>query len=99
MSICCCCLPAIAGRKDLTRRRDHKFHHTYYHLETNIKETPGGMRDFQLICWLDQIRRTTQQRPAARESFPELEEAVRFLSFLRCHLHFQSGRDNNVFSF
>ena len=84
---------------NLTRDRHEKFQHTYYHLEPDIKETPGGMRDYQLVCWLDQVRRTTPQRAANRESFPELDEAVRFLSFLRCHLHFLAGRDNNVFNF
>ena len=33
------------------------------------------------------------------EGLPELEEARRFLTYLRCHLHFQFGRDANQFTF
>jgi len=83
----------------LTRERHEKFNSTFYHLEPNIKETPGGFRDLQLIAWLDQIRKATPQRAALAESIPELDEAWRFLTHLRCHLHFQFGRDANQFTF
>jgi [protein-PII] uridylyltransferase len=83
----------------LTRERHEKFNSTFYHLEPNIKETPGGFRDLQLIAWLDQIRKATPQRVALAESLPELDEARRFLTHLRCHLHFQFGRDANQFTF
>ena len=46
----------------LTRERHLKYHDTIYHLEPNIKETPGGLRDYQLLCWLGQIRNTTVER-------------------------------------
>jgi [protein-PII] uridylyltransferase len=83
----------------LTRERHEKFNSTFYHLEPNIKETPGGFRDLQLIAWLDQIRKATPQRVSLADSLPELEEARRFLTYLRCHLHFQFGRDANQFTF
>ena len=34
----------------LTRERHAKFGGTLYHLEPNVKETPGGLRDFQLVA-------------------------------------------------
>jgi [protein-PII] uridylyltransferase len=83
----------------LTRERHEKFNSTFYHLEPNIKETPGGFRDLQLIAWLDQIRKATPQRVVLPDSLPELEEARRFLTHLRCHLHFQFRRDANQFTF
>src|SRR5437763_9498802 len=83
----------------LTRERHETFNSTFYHLEPNIKETPGGFRDLQLIAWLEQIRKATPQRLAMAEGLPELEEARRFLTYLRCHLHFQFGRDANQFTF
>jgi [protein-PII] uridylyltransferase len=83
----------------LTRERHQKFNSTIYHLEPNIKETPGGFRDLQLIAWLDQIRQATPQRMAAADNIPELEDARRFLTNLRCHLHFQAGRDASQFTF
>src|ERR1041385_2300746 len=83
----------------LTRERHQKFNSTFYHLEPNIKETPGGFRDLQLIAWLDQIRKATPQRVSMAENVAGLEPARRFLTHLRCHLHFQFGRDANQFTF
>ncbi len=74
----------------LTRARHAKFQNSIYHLEPNIKEAPGGLRDLHLIGWLGKLR------PAVAEA---LEEPRRFLHALRCFLHFRSGRDNNVLSF
>src|SRR5262249_42845008 len=76
-----------------------KYNSTFYHLEPNIKETPGGFRDLQLLAWLDQIRKASPQRVALADGIPELEEARRFLSHLRCYLHFEAGRDANQFTF
>jgi [protein-PII] uridylyltransferase len=77
----------------LTRERYGKYASTIYHLEPNVKETPGGLRDFQLVCWLQQLRE------GAAVPSPELREAFRFLARLRCFLHCQSRRDNNQLSF
>ena len=77
----------------LTRERHAKYASTIYHLEPNVKETPGGLRDFQLVCWLQQLREGSAD-PAR-----ELREAFRFLARLRCFLHCQSRRDNNQLSF
>ncbi len=32
--------------------RHHKFHDTAYKLEPNVKESPGGLRDIQMIGWV-----------------------------------------------
>jgi [protein-PII] uridylyltransferase len=77
----------------LTRERHAKYAGTFYHLEPNVKETPGGLRDYQLICWIDKLLQKDQEPPA------ELQEAFQYFSRLRCVLHAQSGRDNNVLSF
>ena len=68
-----------------------KYADTFYHLEPNVKETPGGLRDYQLVCWLDQTRAKAPPNPP-----PELREAFRFLARLRCYLHCLSDRDNNL---
>jgi [protein-PII] uridylyltransferase len=85
--------PLVRNLAQLARARHAKYAGTFYHLEPNVKETPGGLRDHQLICWLDQLQGT---RDGAAE---ELEAAFRFLGRLRCYLHCQSGRDNNALSF
>ncbi|PWU03312.1 MAG: [protein-PII] uridylyltransferase [Terriglobia bacterium] len=89
----------IRNLAQLTRERHTKFANTFYHLEPNVKETPGGLRDYQLICWLTQMRETEATRLGVADPPPELQQAFRFLARLRCYLHCQSGRDNNVLSF
>ena len=83
----------------LTRERHAKFASTLYHLEPNIKETPGGLRDYQLICWLAQLHGTDTSRLGTADPAPELRTAFRFLARVRCYLHYQNRRDNNVLSF
>ncbi|MBZ5724185.1 MAG: hypothetical protein LAP87_04245 [Acidobacteriia bacterium] len=84
--------PLVRNLARLARERYAKFGNTFYHLEPNVKETPGGLRDYQLIGWLEQLR--VPHRPG-----PGLHEAFRFLARLRCYLHCQAGRDHNVLSF
>jgi [protein-PII] uridylyltransferase len=82
----------------LTRERHTKSGNTLYHLEPHVKETPGGLRDYQSIGWLDQLRDAGSGYPA--NSAPqELQQAFRFLARVRCYLHCQAGRDSNVLTF
>jgi [protein-PII] uridylyltransferase len=83
----------VRNLAQLTRERHGKHADTFYHLEPNVKETPGGLRDFQLVCWLEHLRESGAD-PSA-----EMRESFRFLSRLRCHLHYESGRDNNLLNF
>ncbi|HEY2014614.1 MAG TPA: hypothetical protein VGH38_13985 [Bryobacteraceae bacterium] len=83
----------IRNLAKLTRERHSKFNGTFYHLEPNVKETPGGLRDYQLVCWFNKLHQTGEE-PA-----PELQQAFQHFARLRSFLHAQSGRDNNVLSF
>ena len=83
----------VRNLAQLTRDRHSKYAGTFYHLEPNVKDTPGGLRDYQLVCWLGQLR------DGAADPSPELREAYHFLARLRCYLHIQSGRDNNLLTF
>ncbi|MGO9009275.1 MAG: hypothetical protein ACLQPN_04160 [Bryobacteraceae bacterium] len=83
----------------LTRERHGKYGGTIYHLEPNVKETPGGLRDFQLFCWLEQLRNTAGQRLGLAAPPAELELAFRHLARLRMYLHAASRRDNNTLDF
>jgi len=89
----------IRNLSQLTRERHGKYADTFYHLEPNVKETPGGLRDFQLVCWLSQMRETDGSRLGMADPAAELQQAFRFLARLRCYLHCQSARDNNVLSY
>ena len=89
----------VRNLSQLTRDRHAKYANTFYHLEPNIKDTPGGLRDFQLVCWLEQLHNTEPGRVGSADPAPELQQAFRYLARLRCYLHYQSGRDNNLLSF
>src|SRR5207248_252056 len=90
------------GQPDPTGARHNKYGNTIFHLEPNIKECPGGMRDYQVACWLALI--TTLERtgrwPQSKTLLPgtlqrECSSALGFLSSVRCFLHYQQGRDLN----
>ena len=77
----------------LARARHAKFQGTFYHLEPDVKETPGGLRDVHLIAWLGKLR-AAKLDPDGRLAGP-----ARFLESLRCFLHYQAHRDQNLLSF
>jgi [protein-PII] uridylyltransferase len=83
----------------LTRVRHARYANTIYHLEPNVKETPGGLRDFQLVRWLSQLRTSQPYQMPVTEKFPDLDAALDFLSALRCYLHYKAGRDGNLLTF
>src|SRR5260370_21263498 len=43
--------PLLHGLAEVTRERHGKFGQTVFHLEPNLKETPGGLRDYHVACW------------------------------------------------
>jgi [protein-PII] uridylyltransferase len=77
----------------LARRRHEKFQNTLYQLEPDVKETPGGLRDLHLIAWLGKLSQPDED-VAARLSAP-----AAFMRSLRCFLHYQAGRDQNLLNF
>ena len=86
----------------LTRARHKKYGHTIFHLEPNIKEYPGGMRDYQAAGWLRVIAELEKNGkwPAPDKLLPVSQSqgcdaAIRFLSDVRCFLHYRQGRDLN----
>lgn len=83
----------------LTRERHAKYADTFYHLEPNVKETPGGLRDYQFLRWMEQLREADANRLATPEAPGDLQQAFRFLARLRCGLHLEAGRDQNVLTF
>lgn len=73
-----------------TRVRHAKFQNTVHHREPDVKEAPGGLRDWNLIGWLSRLA------PEATASSDELDRAAEFLCAVRCFLHYQSQSDRNV---
>ncbi len=70
-----------------------------YQLEPNVKEVPGGLRDYQLGGWLGQLRKTGPDRLARPEPPAALLPARDFLFALRCWLHLNTARDMNLLTF
>ncbi len=101
----------IAGLLDLTRSRHAKYGNTLFHLEPNIKDCPGGLRDVHVCTWLNALRgsgasvaRNGASRsgapsafsPALAEEGDEFRKAIEFLCLVRCFLHYRHERDDNT---
>ena len=42
----------VRGLSEVNEERRSKMGNTIFHLEPNVKDTPGGLRDYHLACWL-----------------------------------------------
>ncbi|HUY13974.1 MAG TPA: [protein-PII] uridylyltransferase [Terriglobia bacterium] len=96
----------VARLEDFTVRRHQKHGGTIFHLEPNVKDAPGGLRDVQVARWLSQIANLEEKgawddpelgwpaamREAARDGF-------RFLCDVRCFLHGFRSRDDNLLTY
>jgi len=96
--------PLLQGLAEVTRERHGKFGQTVFHLEPNVKETPGGLRDYNVACWLALVSamgklgdwpHSSSLRAPVRK---QLDAALEFLMATRCFLHFRHGRDDNALS-
>jgi [protein-PII] uridylyltransferase len=94
----------LQGLAEVTQERHGRFGHTVFHLEPNLKETPGGLRDCNVASWLALISamsklgdwpHASSLRTSVRK---QLEAALEFLMATRCFLHFRHERDDNVLS-
>ncbi len=104
-------LPEVAQREwsgivhklaELARARHLKYGNTIFHLEPNIKECPGGLRDHQLAHWLNLLHHLHEHKAwpisygsSIYATHNDAASAFEFLSATRCFLHFRSGRDDN----
>ena len=62
---------------ELTRTRHAKYGETLFHLEPNIKDCPGGLRDVHVCGWLARLRsgRTARSGGSAGESAMQASDA------------------------
>ena len=86
----------LKGIGDLTRARHAKYGDTIFHLEPNIKECPGGLRDAHVTRWLGKLKAQSADQPAGLGEDEDFREAVAFLTGLRCFLHLRHERDDNT---
>jgi [protein-PII] uridylyltransferase len=90
---------------EITRSRHYKFGNTVFHLEPNVKDGPGGLRDHNVAYWLALISAMEKLRmwPDPKTLLPvssrrALDAALDFQMSVRCFLHFRHGRHDNTLS-
>jgi [protein-PII] uridylyltransferase len=89
-----------AELRKLTRERLTRYGNTIFHLEPNVKESPGGLRDYQAAAWLRQISGEKQEFWNSTAAEEELAtSAVDFLSAIRCFLHYSNERNDNTLTY
>jgi len=84
----------------LTRERLGRYGNTIFHLEPNVKDAPGGLRDFHSTLWMRQLageRRDPRFSPVNEDELTR--NAVEFLSAIRCFLHYSNGRNDNTLTY
>src|ERR1022692_5036335 len=105
-------VPHLVGREyqsliqnlgDITRTRHHKFGNTVFHLEPNVKDGPGGLRDYNVANWLALISAMEKLKvwPDTQALLPvssrrAFDAALEFQMSVRCFLHFRHGRHDNT---
>ncbi|MDE1162429.1 MAG: HD domain-containing protein [Acidobacteriaceae bacterium] len=85
----------VAELGALTRERHGKYGNTLFHLEPNIKDCPGGLRDAHVSEWLRRIQAVRSHEPSSAYS-EEYGEALQFLTATRVFLHYRHERDDNT---
>ena len=85
--------PTLEALRELIKRRHSQFNHTLYHLEPDVKDVPGGLRDVAAARMLQRLT-----RPDLPPTFEigRLREADDFMSRIRSILHLERGRNLNV---
>lgn len=93
----------IQNLAELTRERHHKFGNTVFHLEPNVKDGPGGLRDYNVACWLALISAMEKLKmwPNAKTLLPvssrqAFDRALDFQMSVRCFLHYRHGRHDDT---
>ena len=88
------------------RQRHHKYQDTPYSLEPNCKESPGGLRDLQVILWVTKAANLGssfndlhKKGLISKREAVELNRNHKFLQTLRAHLHLIANRRQDVLVF
>ena len=81
-------LRALVDMKDV---RHERYGGTVFQLEPDLKDAPGGLRDYHWTHWVTRVLELGDDDSSV--------EAVGFLHRLRNYLHFMSGRDQNELSY
>ncbi|AUM00075.1 [protein-PII] uridylyltransferase [Rhodocyclaceae bacterium] len=91
---------AFFKAKQLEQEQRHaRYNDSPYSLEPNCKESPGGLRDLQMLGWIARAaglgrnwRDLARRRLITGEEAADLRSIERFLQHLRIRLHYLAGR-------
>ena len=90
----------LAQLTKLTKERHARYGNTIFHLEPNVKDAPGGLRDYQAAAWLRQIVGEPKENRKSTAIEEEMAaSAVDFLSAIRCFLHYGNARNDNTLTY
>ena len=85
------------------RSRYRKFSATVFLQEPNIKESPGGMRDFHNLLWISDARfgtrrlaDLTKRKILSKQARLDLEAGFDFLHRVRNELHYQARKGSDL---
>ena len=89
----------VKAKRFEQQQRYVRFEDTAYNLEPNIKESPGGLRDIQMVLWLaraitgaSSLEALVAQGYINRHECDGLSDAYRQIKFLRARLHLLAHR-------
>jgi [protein-PII] uridylyltransferase len=92
----------FAAKIEEQTRRHLRYDDTASNLEPNIKESPGGLRDIQMIGWVAKryfgattLHDLVQHGFLTEKEYQTLSNAQEFLWDIRCHLHLTTGRNED----
>jgi [protein-PII] uridylyltransferase len=88
------------------KMRHAQFGDSAYLLEPNLKEGQGGLRDYHTMLWISQIEFNLKQPRdleylglLSQVEFQSLTRALRFIWYIRNHLHYLCGRKCDQLNF
>ena len=62
----------LTGIARLTRERHKRYGNTLFHLEPNVKDCPGGLRDANVCGWIRRINDTVVTESSRAEALPKI---------------------------
>ncbi len=84
------------------QQRHNRYQNTPYALEPNCKESPGGLRDLQMLGWIARAaglggnwRELARNRLITGDEARDLRNAERLLRHVRIRLHYLTGREED----
>ncbi|MBF0415129.1 MAG: [protein-PII] uridylyltransferase [Magnetococcales bacterium] len=88
-----------------TKRHD-KFGNSFFYLEPNIKENPGGLRDIQTFSWIskyrykvDHVKDLVDMGLITHQEYRVFTRSLSFLRRVRNALHYRAGRREDRLTF